>query len=128
MSETADKKPRLLSAAGSNLPSVAVISDNETFRRAVKLLKEGILVKAKQSELEERAAEIRDELAAISEAYQLKGMKYGLAGFEYHGYVTRKSLSKERLLALGVPADTIDQAFVEGNPYLSTKLIVFDLE
>jgi hypothetical protein len=122
------KAPRFTSAANSKLPLASVIDDTETMRHAVKLLKEGVANSAKQSELKERESEIREELAAICHAYELTGFKHGLCGFEYHGYQTRQTLSKERLLALGVPADTIAQAYSEGKPFLSSRLLAFDME
>jgi hypothetical protein len=122
------KAPRLRSAANSKLPLTSVIDDGDTMRRATKLLKEGVANSAKQSKLKERESEIREELAAICAAYDLPGFKHGLCGFEYHGYTTRQVLSKERLLALGVSADTIAQAYSEGKPYLNSRLLAFDME
>jgi hypothetical protein len=37
-------------------------------------------------------------------------------------------LSKEKLLAAGVAADVIADAYVDGKPFLSMKLVRFDLE
>jgi hypothetical protein len=51
-----------------------------------------------------------------------------MTGFQYNGYATRKTLSKEKLLAAGVSAETINAAYTEGEPFLSCKLIAFDLE
>ncbi len=123
-----DNKARLRSASGSTLPSVAVVSDQPTFKRSISLLKEAVEILVKKSELEDREKEIKEELSAICQAYEIKGMKYGKCGFEYHGYQTRKTLSKERLLALGVSAEIIDQATVAGDPFLYSRTVAFDLE
>jgi hypothetical protein len=121
-------KQRLRSAKNSSLPLTSVIPDTDVFKQACRLLEEAVRVKSVMSELEERADAIREELAAVAAAYDLKGFRHGLAGFEYHGYTARKTLSKELLLAAGVSADVIAGAHVEGEPFLSCKLVVFDLE
>ena len=123
-----EEKQRLRSAAGSNLPLASVIDDPELFKKSVKLLKEATGCSVKQSEAEDRLKEIKEELGAICEAYGLKGFKHGLHGFEYHGYTTRKSLSKEKLLAAGVSAEIIADAYVEGTPFMFSKVIPFDIE
>lgn len=122
------EKQRLRSAAKSSLPMASTIPDPETFRRVVELLKEGVALKVKASELEEREKEIKEELAAVAEGYQTKGFRHALAGFEYHGWQTKKTLSKEKLLSNGVSADVIDKSFSESDPFLSTKMFAFDLE
>jgi hypothetical protein len=120
---------RLRSAGNSKLPLASVIPDTETMQNAVKLMKEGVKLKARLSELEDREKEIRETLAAICEAFDLTdGIKHGMTGFQYNGYATRKTLSKEKLLAAGVSAETINAAYTEGEPFLSCKLIAFDLE
>jgi hypothetical protein len=119
---------RIYSAAKSNLPIASVIDDPETFKRAVALLRKATANKVKKSEIEESDEQVRAELAAICEAYSLKGLKHGLAGFEYHGYATRKTLSKELLLARGVSAEDIEASYKEGDPFLSAKVVVFDIE
>jgi len=125
------EKQRLTSASKSTLPSVSEIDDLDTVKQVQRLLKEASALKAKVSEAEDRLAEIRDELSAVCEAYggdsPLKGFRSGLAGFEYHGYVTRKALNKEKLVTL-VPAEVIDQCYTEGAPFLLAKFVVFDLE
>lgn len=130
MSESeSNSKPRIRSAANSSLPLVSIIPDDDTMKRAVKLMKEAVAAAARQSEAEERLKEIKDELAAICTAYDLeKGFRHGLVGYEFHGYQTRKTLSKERLLAQGVSAEQIDAAYVDGTPFLYSKVIAFDVE
>lgn len=123
-----DKKQRLRSAAGSSLPIASVIDDSEIFKRVVKLLKEATSTVVRRSECEDREREIKEELGAICAAYDLKGFRHGKHGFEYHGYMTRKTLSKERLLAQGVSAEQIDAAYEDGKPYLYAKIIPFDLD
>ena len=120
--------PRLRSASNSTIPIASVISDPETFREAVAMLREATANKVAQSELKERETAIKENLAAICEAYDLKGIRHGLDCFEYYGYSTRQTLSKERLLALGVPAETIDAAYAAGEPYLNTKINPFDID
>lgn len=119
---------RLHSASHSKLPLASVIEDNDTFKRVVKLLRDGTINKVKQSELKEKEEEIKNELAAICEAYGIAGVRYGLDAFEYYGWKTRETLSKERLLALGVSAETIAAAYQTSAPYLMTKIDPFDLE
>ena len=58
----------------------------------------------------------------------MSGFKHGLAGFQYDGFVTRKSLSKEALLAAGVAAQTIEDCYLPGTPFVSAKIIAFDFE
>jgi hypothetical protein len=125
MNET---KQRLRSASGSTLPVASIIPDADTFQQVRKLLAEAVKVKVKQSELEDREREIRDELAAVCEAYQLKGFRHGRAGFEYHGYTTRKTLSKEKLLAAGIPAETISDCLEESKPFILCKVVTFDID
>lgn len=119
---------RLRRASTSTIPKANIIDDLDTFKRVVKLLREGTKVKVAQSQAAEREREIKEELAAICEAYGLSGLRHGLDEFEYYGWKTRSALSKERLLALGVPAETIASAYVESAPFLSTKIDPFDLD
>jgi hypothetical protein len=123
-----EKRPRFTSASNSKLPLASKIPDRDIFNRAVILLKRNTELKAKISEAEEELGSNKEELSAVCEAFNLKGIKYGLDGFSYEGYITRQTLSKERLLALGVPAETIAEAYVEGHPFLSTKVLRFDME
>lgn len=127
--EMSEDKPkaRYRSASGSSLPLVSVIDDTDVMKRAIKLLKEATTLKVKQSEAEEKLIEIRDELAAVCEAYGLKGIRHGLSGFEYHGYASRKTLDKTKLLNF-ISADDLASCYVDGEPYLSAKVTVFDLE
>jgi hypothetical protein len=120
-------KSRYRSASGSSLPLVSVIDDPDLFKKATKLLKEAVACKVKQSEAEDRVTEIKDELAAICAAYDLKGIRHGLNGFEYHGYTSRKSLDKKKLLNF-ISADDLASCYVEGDPYLNAKVVPFDLE
>lgn len=122
-----EEKKRLLSSSNSHLPVCSEIDDPETFRAAVKLMKEGNKLRAQISELDDRRVAIITELSAICEAYNMKGFRHGLNGFEYHGYTLRKSLNKEKLVTL-VPADVIDQCYEDGKPFVSYKLIAFDID
>lgn len=122
------KAPRLRSASNSKIPLASKIDDPETFRESVALLQEATDLKVKTSELAEREIEIKEQLAAVCEAYSLPGIRHGLNCFEYYGYTTRQTLSKERLLALGVSAELIAAAYVESKPYLNTKINPFDLD
>ena len=121
---------RILSASKSNLPAAsAVIEDGDMFREAVRLLKALSANAVRMSELKERDEELRTALAAICTTYGLDhGFKYGMSGFEYHGYLTRQTLNKELLLANGVDAATIAASFKTGEPFLSCKLVTFDVE
>lgn len=126
--EKTETRPRIRSAGNSKIPLCSVIDDPEMFREVVQLLKESTTVKVKQSELADCEDEIRDRLAAICEAYELPGVRHGRDCFEYYGWQTRKTMSKERLLALGVSAEIIDAAYVEGKPFLSSKINPFDID
>jgi len=119
---------RLRSASNSKYPLASVIDDPDTFKRAIHLLKECTINKVKQSELKEQEDELKTELAAICSAYNLPGIRHGLDCFEYFGWKTKQTLSKERLLALGVTAEQIAQAYVDSDPFLMTKITPFDLE
>lgn len=122
----AEQKQKLTKASNSKLPQLSELPDEDAQARAKRLLREASKLKMEISEREERVTAIRDELAAICEGYSLPGFKYGLAGFEYHGYTTRRTLSKEKL-AVHVAADIIDKCYDESKPFLSSKFVVFDL-
>jgi len=122
------KAPRLRSASNSKIPLASKISDQDTFEEAVAMLQTATNLKVKISELEEEAAELKESLAAICEAYSLPGIRHGLNCFEYYGYTTRKTLSKERLLALGVTAEQIAESYVDSKPFLNAKINPFDLD
>lgn len=120
-------KSRYRSASGSSLPLVSVIDDSDLMKKATKLLREGTAYKVKESEAQDRLDTIREELGAICAAYGLKGIRHGLNGFEYHGYTSRKTLDKTKLLNF-ISADDLASCYVEGDPYLSAKVVPFDLE
>lgn len=122
-----EPKQRLTSASKSKLPVVSEIPDTDTMQHAVRLMREASGLRAKVSEAEDRLDEIRGELAAICEGYGMAGFKHGLNGFEYHGYQTRRTLSKEKLVQV-VAADVIDSCYEESKPFLSSKFVSFDLE
>jgi hypothetical protein len=124
-----EKQDRLLSASRSKLPKAsAVIHDSYSLKHAVALLKRITTINATLSELQEEKDEKVEELALICAAHDAPGLKHGMMGFEYHGYTSRRSLSKERLLALGVEASVIDAAYVPGKEFLNTKVLHFDIE
>lgn len=127
MSEDAKTNAKLRSAQRSTLPIISIIEDKETFDHALKLLKGASSLNVKKSEIESRLEEIKLELAAICEAFDLKGFRHGLKGFEYHGYTTRKTLNNELLVAAGVPAKTIAECYKESAPFLSAKIVAFDI-
>jgi len=124
-----EEKQRFRSASRSTLPTAsAALPDKEMLQQVTALLKEGMKVKIKLSELDERRKEITEELGAIAAAYDLSGFRHGLIGFEYHGYTTRKTLSKERLLAAGVSAEILEECFADSEPFMNAKLVAFDVE
>lgn len=100
--------------------------DPEMLMEAVDLLKTITQEKVQISALTDSLAENQGRLAAICEAYSLDGVRHGLNCFEYHGWQTRKTLSRERLLELGVSAEIIEAAYTESKPYLSTRIVPFD--
>ena len=123
-----EEKKRLVSAGNSKLPQASEIPDNETFQEVRKLLKRAISLRETISEKEDELSDIKERLQAICEAFNMKGFRQGLAGFQYDGFVTRKSLSKEALLAAGVAAQTIEDCYLEGKPFVSAKIVAFDFE
>lgn len=126
------KEKRLRSASNSSLPLVSIIPDTETMKQATVLLKEAGKLKCKISEAQERLDEIELELAAVASAYELKGFRYGLFGFDYRGYTSRKTLDKTKLVAelsaRGIPASVIDSCYRPGEPYLDARITAFDME
>lgn len=125
---TTEPKERLRSASRSTLPTASLISDSEVFKDSVRLLKEAVKLQAQISTAEDRLKEIKEHLAATCEAYNLKGMKYGLSGFEYRGYTARSVLSKEALLEAGVDPQIIADSYRKGNDFLDARFVVFDIE
>ena len=126
--ETDNKPPRVRRASASKLPSAvdALVDDPDLRAQVISLLEHATAVKVVQSELAEEEDQIKQELAAVCETYKLPGLRFGLNCFEYYGYKVRETLSKEALLNLGVPAETIAAAYKAGKPYLSTKIDPFD--
>ena len=124
----AEEKKRLVSAGNSKLPMASEIPDEETFQEVRKLLKQALKLKVEISEREDKLQEVKDQLQAVCEAFSMPGFKLGLAGFQYDGFITRKSLSKEALLAAGVAAQTIEDCYLPGTPFVSAKIIAFDYE
>jgi hypothetical protein len=122
-------KPRMMVASHSKLPTVDVaVDDTEIQQRCRVLLEQATKARVKESEAREEIEKAGGELAEICEAYGLKGFRDGLNKFEYFGWQTRKTLSAQRLLALGVAADVIKQAYQESKPFLSTRIAPFDIE
>jgi len=133
------EKKRFTSAGNSKLPQASEIPDEDTFQEVRKLLKKAISLRAGISEREDELSVIKECLGAICEAFELKGFRHGLAGFQYDGYITRKSLSKEALLSsscicpkcsteVAISAQTIEDCYLEGKPFVSAKIIAFDFE
>ena len=122
------EKKRFTSAGNSKLPQASEIPDEDTFQEVRKLLKKAISLREIISEKEDELSDIKERLQAVCEAFDMKGFRQGLAGFQYDGFVTRKSLSKEALLAAGVAAQTIEDCYLEGKPFVSAKIIAFDFE
>ena len=116
----------MLSAANSPLPSATEL-DPDTFRQAKALLQKSAKLKAEISEREEKLSELKAELAIIAKVCSPKGFRWGMIGFEYHGYVSRKTLNKKKL-ATHVAAEIIDSCYEDGKEFESMKLIVFDME
>lgn len=121
------EKQRLTHASNSKLPQLSELPDDDVQKRVRSLLTEAMKLKAQISAADERLGMIRDELAAVCEVYEMKGFRNGLAGFECHGLVTRKSLSREKLV-LHVAADIIDSCYDESKPFLSAKFVAFDVD
>jgi hypothetical protein len=128
MAGKTETKPRMTVASNSKLPICSVIDDPDTFRQCVALLQRATDATVKESEAREEKQEVSEQLAAICEAYQLPGVRHGLNKFEYYGWQTRKTLSSKKLLALGVSAEIIEQAYEDSKPFLSTRINPFDIE
>lgn len=122
-----EERKRFTSASNSKLPLCSEIPDSDVVRRVAELMKSGNAERTRISEAEERLDEIKNELAAICEAYEIKGFRHGLNGFEYHGWTSRKTFSKEKAVKL-VPADVIDRCYEDGKQFLSVRLVAFDVE
>lgn len=118
----------LRSAANSTIPEVTVIDDREIMKTAMALLRKATMVKIQMSKLEEQERQIKDELNAICTAYNLPGLRHGLNCIQYDGWQTRKTLSKEMLLANGVTAEQIANSFAESKPFQMAKIVPFDIE
>lgn len=130
--EGGKSKARLRSASMSSLPQSSAIPDADTFKQVNALLKEAVKLKTKVAEAEDRLDEIKNELSTVAAAYDLKGFRHGMAGFEYHGYTSRSTLNKAKLVdklsEYGAPASLIDECYEPGAGFLSAKFVVFDLE
>jgi hypothetical protein len=124
----AEEKKLLRSAGNSKLPMASEIPDEDTFQEVRVLLKKAVKLRETISEKEDELSDIKEKLQTICEAFNMRGFRQGLVGFQYDGFVTRKSLSKEALLAAGVAAQTIEDCYLPGTPFVSAKIIAFDFE
>lgn len=123
-----EKKKRLLSASNSALPLISVLPDRKTMNAAKKLMAESADLKVVIDGAEARRKEINEELAVYAEANGLPGFRHGMYGFQYSGWTSRQSLSREKLVENGVDPEAIAASMVDGTPYLNCKVIVFDVE
>jgi hypothetical protein len=121
-----EPRQRFTCAAKSALPVVSEMPDTDDMQRAIRLLREANILRTVVSETEERLEDIKNELSSLCEAYEMKGFKHGLNGFEYHGWQQRKTFSKEKAVTL-IPADVIEQCYVDGKPFVLAKFIAFDM-
>jgi hypothetical protein len=125
---TAKPKERLRSASRSTLTPASAITDSEVFKESIKLLREAAKLRAQVSQAEERLDQIKEYLSGVCGAYDLKGLKYGLAGFEYHGWTARATFSKEAAVELGIDPAVVAQCYRKGKEYLDAKFVLFDVE
>jgi hypothetical protein len=120
--------PKLTSASKSSLPSLAELDDSELRSRARDLLRRATTLKSEIAEREEELQAARLELAAICDTSGMpRGFKHGRFGFEYHGYMSQRSLNKQKL-AMKVPAEVIESCYEDGRPFMSAKILFFDLD
>ena len=122
------ERKRLRAASNSTLPLASVIPDEEIFQEVRTLLKQATANKVKIDELEDKQNQIKDKLMTVCEAYDLPGFRIGLNMCEYQPWHTRRTLSKERLLANGVSAEIIAASEIESKPFRSIKIDPFDIE
>lgn len=126
--ESGEKKKRLRSAASSSLPLVSVLADRTMLKSAKDLMKEGLELSKIQATADVRLKEIKEELSILAAAHDLRGFRWGLSGFEYRGYATRKTLSKKRLVEHGVDPEIIKNSYEESKEYVDCRLVSFDME
>jgi hypothetical protein len=122
------KSTRIRRASNSKLPQASEIEDRDIRERVKELLKRSTVTAMKISESRELLEQLESEMGAICEAYDLKGFRHGLHCYEYYGWHTRKTLSKVKLLELGVSAEIIEAAYTESKPYIMQKVNPFDVE
>jgi hypothetical protein len=116
---------RIRRSDNSSLPLASVLEQSQ-MDAAVALLKQSYKLKQQEDKIKEQLEEIKLELSGLCAGLELNGLRWGKSGFEYRGYVTRKTLSKELLLENGVEPETIAASYKESEPYLDTRFVVFD--
>jgi hypothetical protein len=119
---------KIRQASKSSLPEAVNLLDDDIFSELFLKLQRARALRAEISEREEELKEIQEELALTCVGYGMdKGFRAGLIGYEYHGWITRKTLNKELLLENGVTADQIEASYKDSAPFLSAKFIDFDV-
>lgn len=107
---------------GSPLPLISEL-DRQTMAEAKRLLAEAAELRERLEDDKIRLDEIKDVLISIAQAHDLKGLRWGRIGLEYHGERTRRVLDKELLLENGVDADTIVASYRETEPFISSRWV-----
>ena len=126
MADDKQSQGRQRFASKSTLPIASVITDPDVFNECKDLLREAADLTTRKAADESRLNEIKETLSGYSQAYELRGMRHGLAGFEYRGWTTRRTLSKEKLVENGVDPETIAASYSESDEFLDTRIVVFD--
>ncbi|HYT08975.1 MAG TPA: hypothetical protein VEL77_15125 [Rugosimonospora sp.] len=125
-------KDRLRRANASKLTPVESMENLETRKRLESLLREALVLKVRMSADEEDLERIKTELGGLVQALNLAGVRSGLVGFECSGWQRRSNLQKSLLVDLlsryGAPLEELERCYTTGEPYLMTRLHVFDAE
>jgi len=109
--------------AGSKLPSVSVIDDQDAMDACVEMLQEAEDLKRRSEDDLARLKEIRTELSVYSEAYDLPGMRWGKIGLIYNGMRKKLTLDKAKLLENGVTAEQIGMSYKESDEFVDARFV-----
>ncbi len=116
---------RVRHAENSSLTPTDSIADGDVQTEIENLLMSAASLKMHIDTRIKEMDRVKDRLAVLCEAHSLaNGVRNMHTGFEYHGWKTRKTLSKELLLN-HVTAKVLDSCYKESEEYLDVKIIVF---
>jgi hypothetical protein len=90
---------------------------------AIELMTEDVLYKEQEDAVVAARRDIKKELAAISQKYDVAGMRHGQLVTYYGGMKTKKTLSKTKLVENGVDLDVIEASYSESAPYPDVRVV-----